>query len=425
MRLRSGIVIVSIAIGVAAVAMAGSAQAAGFQLQNQAGSGNGNAFAGAAAVAEDAGTIFFNPAGMTLLPEGHSMALAGTVLHRAIHLHDGSTSGLLPPPSLSNGQDGGGTVLIPALYWSYAVDSSLRFGLGISPSFGNQTDYGVDFIGRYSGHYAKLTQVNVNPSVAFALNPQWSVGFGLDYAQNDTEFRQGSPLPSVLANNDVKVKGDDHAFGYNAGLLFRPRPGTRLGLSYRSEIRFRLEGTLDSNLTPVVDSHVRARLTTPAQASLALAHELTERIELLGDLSWTGWSSVNRLEVIDRGSGTLLNSLSYRFRDTWRVGAGLNYRYSDAWKLRAGVAWDQTPVRSAADRTMTLPDSNRTWLAVGARYAVDKDHAIDIGYAHVFFADAPTDRAVTSSSGTTVQTIHGTFNARADLLSLQWNYRFR
>ena len=50
-----------------AITFAGSASAAGFQLQNQTGSGNGNAFAGAAAAAEDAGTIFFNPAGMTKL----------------------------------------------------------------------------------------------------------------------------------------------------------------------------------------------------------------------------------------------------------------------------------------------------------------------------------------------------------------------
>lgn len=422
MRLRS---LASVVICLAGLLLGGGVQSAGFQLQNQTGSGNGNAYAGAAAVADDAGTIFFNPAGMTLLPQGHSVALAGTVLNRSVNLSDGSTSGLLPPPSLSNGKDGGGTVLVPAFYWSYAVNPATRLGLGISPSFGNQTDYGFDFIGRYSGHYAKLRQINVNPSVAFALNPQWSIGFGIDYAQNDTEFRQGSPLPSVLANNDVTVKGDDHAFGYNAGLLFRPQPGTRLGLTYRSELRFRLEGTLDSTLTPTIDNHVRARLTTPAQVSFALAQELSDRLELLGDLSWTGWSSVNTLDVIDRSSGALLNSLSYRFRDTWRVGIGMNYRYNDAWKWRAGVAWDQTPVRSATDRTMTLPDSSRTWLAFGARYAVDKDNSIDIGYAHVFFAGAPTERAVKSALGTTVQTVSGTFDARADLLSLQWNYHFR
>ena len=45
------------------------ASAAGFALIEQSASGMGNAFAGAAASAEDASTVFFNPAGMTLLPK--------------------------------------------------------------------------------------------------------------------------------------------------------------------------------------------------------------------------------------------------------------------------------------------------------------------------------------------------------------------
>ena len=42
--------------------------AAGFQLIEQNASGLGNAYAGQAAAAENASTIFYNPAGMTALP---------------------------------------------------------------------------------------------------------------------------------------------------------------------------------------------------------------------------------------------------------------------------------------------------------------------------------------------------------------------
>ena len=45
------------------------ASAAGFALIEQSASGLGNAFAGAAATAEDASTVFFNPAGMSQLRE--------------------------------------------------------------------------------------------------------------------------------------------------------------------------------------------------------------------------------------------------------------------------------------------------------------------------------------------------------------------
>ena len=49
------------------VAFSGAASASGFQLMEQNASGIGNAYAGSAAVADNASTIFFNPAGMTQL----------------------------------------------------------------------------------------------------------------------------------------------------------------------------------------------------------------------------------------------------------------------------------------------------------------------------------------------------------------------
>ncbi len=54
----------ALAAVLAAMGMTG-AQAAGFALIEQNASGLGNAYAGQAAAAQDASTIFFNPAGMT------------------------------------------------------------------------------------------------------------------------------------------------------------------------------------------------------------------------------------------------------------------------------------------------------------------------------------------------------------------------
>ena len=59
---------------------AGSAFAAGFALIEQSVSGLGNAFAGGAAGAEDASTIFYNPAGMTRL-NGQQLILGSTCSH--------------------------------------------------------------------------------------------------------------------------------------------------------------------------------------------------------------------------------------------------------------------------------------------------------------------------------------------------------
>lgn len=408
------------------VGFAGGALASGFQLQNQNGSGTGLAYAGAAAVAEDASTIFFNPAGMTYLPEGKNISVGGTVLDRSVKFTNTGTtpmpvinpSTLLPTGSLfavgSNGGDGGGSSFIPAFFFSQSLSPDLTFGLGVTPTFGSETEYDETFAGRFSGYYSSIKQTNINPSLAYKVNPALSIGVGLNFAKNETEFRQLAPYGS--SGVPVVIKGDDTAWGYNFGVMLQPSEQTRLGLSYRSTVDFELDGTF--NLVGVSSTPITAKLETPDSFSVAFSHMLNTRLELLADATWTGWSSIKSIDLVG-----VNRSLSYNFDDTWRVGVGAKYQWDDQWNLRFGVAFDQTPVQTAADRTMTLPDSDRTWLAFGARYAVSKQTSVDFGYAHIFFDDAPTARQVLSGS-TLLQTIKGDFDTSADLLSIQLNHKF-
>lgn len=421
-------------LALALAALAPSAWASGFALQNQTGSGNGTAFAGAAAAAEDAGTVYFNPAGMALLGEGDNVSLAGTLINRSIKFTDkGSTttSPLYPLPS-GNGGDGGGLALVPAGYWAHALTNQLWFGLGISPTFGNTTEYSDDFVGRNAGFYAEMQQFNINPSIAYKLNEQFSLGFGIDIAHNMTHFKQGFPLVysavAAPANNYADIEGEAWGYGYNFGVMYSITPATRLALTYRSQVKFDLEGKYDA-ATPVAyarfaDHDIKAELKTPDSASLAISQRLNDQIELLADATWTGWSVIDTIKVYDKSSGANLANLSYNFKDTWRYGVGVNYQYNDQWKLRAGLAYDQSPVKSDADRTMTLPDSDRTWLSFGARYTLSKASSIDMGYTHLFFKSASTERAVPSATGVALQTIRGDFKTSADLFSLQYNQKF-
>lgn len=434
------------------LAFSGSVAASGFQLQNQTGSGNGNAFAGAAAAAEDAGTIMWNPAGMTYLPEGHSISLAGTLLGRKVDFsNDGSSAAITPlgviAPlvSTSNGGNAGGLSLVPAGYWAYSLSPNLRVGIGISPTFGNKTEYDFDFVGRNAGYFAEITQININPSMAFKVNETLSLGLGVDIAHNETHFKQGypitaapnvpacAPLPTCAAlnsaNNFADIKGDDWAVGYNLGAMYQLSPAMRLALTYRSAIKFELEGSYDVS-APVAggaifgDQDIKATLKTPSNVSFAISHKLNNQWEVLGDVTWTRWSVIDTLVLRNKATNATVASLSYNFKDTYRLGLGANYQYNDAWKFRFGIAYDQSPVKSAADRTMTLPDSDRTWLSIGAKYSLSKEGSIDFGYTHIFFKDAATERAVSSSSLGLLQIVRGSWDNSVDILAVQYNRNF-
>lgn len=407
-----------------AIVFSGGAMAAGFQLQNQNAAGTAVAFAGAAAVAEDASTIFFNPAGMTYLPQGHSISVGGTVIDRSVKF---SNTGTTPAPVANqplgdNGGDGGGASLVPALYYSYAISPELRFGLGLSVTYGSETKYGDNFIGRFSGRYTSIHQINLNPSLAYQVNDLLSVGVGINYAQSEIEFRQNAPV--VGAPLGI-LKGDDTAWGWNVGAMLQLSPETRLGLAYRSKLRFHLEGS--QTIAAIgIDRPITAQLETPDNFSLALSQKVGSRLELLADATWTGWSSVNALEPVVTTTGARATApLRYNFRNTWRYGLGAKYQWNDTLNLRAGIAYDQTPVPEDAYRTMTVPDADRTWLAFGARWQMNKATSLDFGYAHIFFQDVSTSRAVmTTAETTTLQTVRGNFKTSANLYSMQLNYNF-
>lgn len=416
-----------------AVAFSGSAAAAGFQLQNQNAAGTSVAYAGAAAAAEDASTIFFNPAGMTYLPMGHSISVGGTLIDRSVKFTNTGTSPMpvinpltgLPTgafhPVGGNGGDGGGLSLVPAMYYSYAINPALRFGLGVSVTYGSETEYDDNFAGRFSGRYTSIHQINLNPSVAYKVNDIVSLGFGINFAKSEVEFQQNTPF--VGAPNGI-LKGDDTAWGYNLGAMFQVTPATRVGVSYRSSMKFDLEGS-QKVAALGVNNPITAKLETPDNFSLALSQKIGERLELLADASWTGWSTVDALTPLLASGAKATAPLRYNFKDTWRFGLGAKYQLNDQWNLRAGVAFDESPVPDDQSRTMTVPDSDRTWLSVGARWMVTKAASLDIGYAHIFFKDSSTARAVKNTSETaTLQTVRGDFKTRADLLSVQLNYNF-
>lgn len=427
---------------------AGVASASGFALQNQSGSANGNAFAGAAAAAEDASTIYFNPAGMTYLPKGHTISLSGTILDRSIKFKNtGTTNTALNGTNLANGGDAGGTAFLPHGYWSWSVAEDVWFGVGVGPNFGNHSEYDKNFIGRNAGYMAEIEHININPSFAIKVNDKLSLGLGVNFTRAHVKFKQGVPTPT--ANNYLEVDSDaTWGIGANIGAMFQLSPSTRVGVAYRSGTDFDIEGRQKMAQTVAAGSGglwlrnqaVTAEgYKTPGNLSVAVSQKLSDKWELLGDLTWTDWSVFKELTLKSEYgnaanpalvAGHKITALTYNFEDTWRIGLGANYQYNDAWKLRFGVAYDQSPVKHSTDRTMTLPDSDRIWLSFGGKYNLSKQASLDFGYSHIFFKDAKTDRAVTSynpiaNTTTTLQRVRGEWtNNRADILSVQYNHTF-
>jgi long-chain fatty acid transport protein len=107
--------------------------------------------------------------------------------------------------------------------------------------------------------------------------------------------------------------------------------------------------------------------------------------------------------------------------DTWRFSLGATYEWSEPLLLRVGVARDGSPV-PASTRTARLPDADRTWIAVGARWQASDALIIDAGYAHLFSDDA---RVSQNAGDTDINALlGGEQTSSVDILSVQVTYQF-
>jgi len=393
----------------AALALAGCAsltQAAGFALIEQNASGIGNAYAGQAAAATDASTIFFNPAGMTYLPD-QQVVMAGHLIKPQAEFSGTSTIGG------GTGGDAGSLALVPNAYFAFRLTPDVHLGVGMNAPFGLKTEYDPTWAGRAQAIKSELKTINLNPAIAWKVNEALSLGAGLSlqYAE--------ATLTNLSAAGLVTIKGDDYGWGFNLGALWKLGEATRLGLAYRSEVDYTLEGSVTFSGAPGLNGPVTADATMPDSASLSLFHKLNERWDILADVTWTGWSDFDELRIV-RTTGALVGVTPENWRDTWRYSVGANYRYSERLTLRGGVAFDQ---RAASDafRTARIPDEDRTWLALGVQYRVSPKMVVDVGYAHLFVQDARINK---SEDGPPASVLTGTYDASVDILSAQMTLNF-
>lgn len=407
-----------------AAALAGAASAsfgAGFQLLEQNASGLGNAYAGQAATAENASTIFYNPAAMTQLP-GAQFSASAMALRPTSKFSDSGGSfgpdGAAAPVGGNNGGDAGGWNYLPSAYFSKQFSPSLWAGVSVTAPFGLKSQYDPGFIGRYQSQKTEVKVVNINPSIAYRLSDSISLGAGLNYQHFEFKLNRSAFIGVETAS---KLELNDNQWGWNVGALFIPAPDTRIGVSYRSSIGYQLSGTVQVTGVPGFPTNGTASVRLPATTSIALAQKLSERWQLLGDFTYTQWSSIKAVPVV-LPSGAVADTFNFQFRDGWRIGLGANYKWSQDTTLKLGAAYELSPVTDQF-RTTSLADNDRIWVGIGAKWAISKVSTVDLGYAHAFLPTTGINQ-VRGVGALAQGAVVGSYKGSIDILAVQYTYSF-
>jgi long-chain fatty acid transport protein len=381
--------------------------------------------------------VWYNPAGMTRFT-GPQFAVGGSYIRPSFKADVLSASTVVGTAIAGGGGEAGADAFVPNLYAIVPISQRLSLGAGINAPFGLVTDYPNSWAGRYYALRSDIKTVNVNLAAAFKFHDAFSMGVGVNRQNLDAELTQavdfttlcnagallgiggagacggagGFTHPNNPNDGNAKVTAKGDAWGYNAGILSR-LGSTRLGVAYRSQMKYKLNGEFDitpgANVPPallndpnfrLVDSGASAEVTLPSTLSLSAVLETKGPWAFMADVTRTNWSALPELRIkFDSGQKDQVVTLN--LKDVYRYSAGVTYRPSDSWVLRAGLALDRSPVQTPVDRTPRLPDSDRRWLSLGAGLQASKSVGFDFAYTYIRLADSSvqkTDGGVNSEN---------------------------
>jgi long-chain fatty acid transport protein len=397
-----------------ALAFAGSGQASatGFFINQQSVRGLGRVDAGSTVAADELGTIFFNPAGLTRVVRDSSadecirMSLAvhlivprGDQRARASVAATPATLGAFVPAGGGDAHNPTSPTPVPNFYLAAPLlNNRAAVGLGVNSPFGLATAFDPDWHGRYDATEASLRTINVTLVGAYRFDSGVSVGGGLDlqYARTLLSTAIPDPLapggPSAATDARIQTIGRDSVTpGFNVGVIYDVDEQTRIGAHYRSGMQHEMHGASEIHglqgplaaANGAVDAS--AELNLPAMASVGFRTRVADELVLLGEFEWFDWSTFREVRI-RFADGRPDGVRTANYRDAYAVAIGTEYPVGPRWTARGGLRYDTTPTVDGWRDTI-VPDAERLWLGLGTSFQMSNTLSVDLAFNHVFFRD--------------------------------------
>jgi long-chain fatty acid transport protein len=417
---------------IVATLLSGRAVAGGIMLYEVGTADVGLASAGYNARAQDASTVFTNPAGMTRLP-GTQVLAGAQLLYGDLKFSIGQGTST----ALGTGDGGNPIGWFPGggLFVSHSLSPDLKVGFAATGNFGLTQKYDSGWVGRYYAQESTLLGISFLPSVAYKVNDKLSLGASLNLMYGVLENKV-AVNNIVGADGQLKLEDNRWGVGVNLGLLYELDPRTRFGLTYNSQVDLDFKAQAEfSGLAPGLEAVLAARgllganvglgIKVPQGAMASVFHQLDDRWALLGSVGWQQWSKFGKAEVtLDSNNPTSLTS-DLDFKDTWHVAGGAQYRLSGPWLLNFGVAYD-SKFQSGPNIAVSIPANDAWRFGVGAQHQASKtfEWGVAAEYAYGGTLDVNNQSAAPVALGGRGNLV-GSFNDAATwFLSANFNWKF-
>ena len=389
--------------------------AGGFQLNEHGARAMalGGAFTG---LANDPSAVYWNGAGISQL--SGTNFLIGTSLIAP----SSSFRGVSPATDKYRGKN---LIFFPThFFMTHKLNDQFSLGFGFTTPFGLGTEWDENWVGKYLAVETELKTFTANPIVTYTPTESFSISAGFIYSFADVLITRKNALQPILASDAfVHLEGDDMAaFGYTAGIMFKPSKMFSIGASYHSEINYGFEGTATTTgpeqvAASLPQGPITAELTTPQNIAVGVAVNVSDRVQLSADYQYIGWSSYDKLEVVFTDpEPDVVSSSPRNYENTYIIRFGASYILNEQVTLMGGAYFDNNPV-STAYINPSLPDADRIGLSFGIKAQIYEKLAFEGSYLFI----RGQELTVTDSKEEYTQggsPFNGTYNTYANIFSL-------
>ncbi|OGW40474.1 MAG: hypothetical protein A2010_05910, partial [Nitrospirae bacterium GWD2_57_9] len=316
-------------------------------------------------------------------------------------------------------------VHVPAMFFvTDRVNDNLAWGVGITSPFGLSTNWSPYSSTSRIATFSRVKCIDLNPNIAYKMSDRLSIGLGIDYI-----MLQATLDKMLDAGTGFRLDGEGSGLGANAGLLYKATDELKLGLSYRSRVKVKVDdATATVSGALAISNPVATEITLPDLIQVGGSYKASDKLTLNADLEYTWWSTYDRLVMRSdtfialTGGATDTVTDEKQWENTWIFRAGGQYRLSDEWKLRAGYVYDQTPVPDSYFDTRT-PDSDRQGFTLGTGYNAG-NVTIDASYMYLLFTTRTITDSLADDATATPDALNGTYRAEAHLFGMAVAYHF-
>jgi long-chain fatty acid transport protein len=282
-----------------------------------------------------------------------------------------------------------------------------------------------------------IQTTDLNPVLSFQALPSLSLAVGADYRFSKVQLERNQAAINPFTQSAVDVAHvklnseltDNHGWGWNAGILFRPVPQFSLGAAYRSHIKIDYEGTarFEQRPTgnPVLDAVVAAQLPSgshpvttsidfPSTVNLGAAFTLPGQFTVALEGDWTEWSKFKSLDIIFPDlTGRDLHRPT-EWEDVWAYRVGLEKKFRNL-AIRVGYYRDNTP-QPVADAGPILADADRDAYTAGLGFGTER-WGVDISDLYIKFKNRDT-------RGVSHDRYYGVFKEAANIFAFSFRAAF-